>query len=103
MRSPGQPVLLAVRQRRPAARQPRTVHQVSQDEIRASLADGWRIHAIEPATTGITTYLGGIRTWLAANTDPTWGRIGHIKKTWSGETPGQNGCAARDSNPEPAD
>jgi hypothetical protein len=25
------------------------------------------------------------------------------KITWSGKTPGQDGCAARDSNPEPAD
>jgi putative transposase len=25
------------------------------------------------------------------------------KKTWSGETPGRYRCAARDSNPEPAD
>jgi hypothetical protein len=25
------------------------------------------------------------------------------KMTWSDETPDQNGCAARDSNPEPAD
>jgi cyclopropane fatty-acyl-phospholipid synthase-like methyltransferase len=44
------------------------VHQVSQDQIRASLADGWRIDAIEPATIDITTYSGGIPAWLAALT-----------------------------------
>jgi anti-sigma regulatory factor (Ser/Thr protein kinase) len=31
------------------------------------------------------------------------GQTGRMKMTWSSETPGQNGCAARDSNPEPAD
>ncbi len=44
------------------------VHRVSQDEIKASFADGWRIDAIEPATIDITTGPGGIRAWLAALT-----------------------------------
>jgi hypothetical protein len=37
------------------------------------------------------------RTW-----SPAWDNRTH-KKTWSNGTPGQNGCAARDSTPEPAD
>src|SRR6266536_347144 len=33
----------------------------------------------------------------------TWGQTRHTKMTWRDKTPGQYGCAARDSNPEPAD
>jgi DNA replication protein DnaC len=38
-----------------------------------------------------------------ANTEQTCGQNRHVKMTWGRKTPGQNGCAARDLNPEPAD
>jgi cyclopropane fatty-acyl-phospholipid synthase-like methyltransferase len=44
------------------------VHRMSQGEIEASFADGWRIDSIQPATIEITTDPGGIRAWLAALT-----------------------------------
>lgn len=48
---------------------PAGVHEVRQDVIKASFADGWRVDAIEPATIDITTGPpGGIRAWLAALT-----------------------------------
>jgi hypothetical protein len=39
----------------------------------------------------------------ASNHGATKWTNGHQKMTWSNKTPGQDGCAARDSNPEPAD
>ena len=38
-----------------------------------------------------------------ASTPGKPGQTGRIKMTWSDETPGHHGCAARDFNPEPAD
>jgi SAM-dependent methyltransferase len=39
--------------------------RVSQDEIRASFADGWRVEKIEAATFEITLDPGGALSWLA--------------------------------------
>jgi len=44
------------------------VHRVTQDEIRAVFADGWRIDSIAPATIDITTDPDGIRAWQSAFT-----------------------------------
>jgi SAM-dependent methyltransferase len=44
------------------------VRKLTQDEIRAAFADGWRIDSIEPSTIDITTDPDGIRAWLAALT-----------------------------------
>jgi hypothetical protein len=53
----------------PIRRVARPEHEVRQDVIKASFADGWRVDAIEPATIDITTGPpGGIRAWLAALT-----------------------------------
>lgn len=43
-------------------------HRVSQDEIKAAFADGWRLDFIEPATIDITTDPDGVRAWLVAVT-----------------------------------
>jgi cyclopropane fatty-acyl-phospholipid synthase-like methyltransferase len=43
-------------------------HRITQAEIRAAFADGWRIDSIEPATIEITTDPAGVRAWLAALT-----------------------------------
>ncbi len=40
--------------------------RVSQDEIRTSFADGWRVESIEPATMDITIRPEGAAAWLAA-------------------------------------
>ena len=42
--------------------------RVSQDEIRASFADGWRVEKIEAATFEITLDPGGALSWLATIT-----------------------------------
>src|SRR6266568_3429515 len=39
------------------------VHKVTQDEIKASFAEGWRVDSIEPATIDIATDPYGIRAW----------------------------------------
>jgi cyclopropane fatty-acyl-phospholipid synthase-like methyltransferase len=44
------------------------VHRVTQDEIKATFTDGWRIDSIEPSTIDITTDPDGIRAWLVALT-----------------------------------
>ena len=44
------------------------VRKVTQDEIKASFADGWRVDSIEPATIDITTDPDGVRAWLTALT-----------------------------------
>ena len=44
------------------------VHKVTQDEIKASFAEGWRVDSIEPATIDIATDPYGIRAWLVALT-----------------------------------
>ena len=44
------------------------VRKVTQEEIRASFADGWRVDSIEPATIDITTDPDGVRAWLTAHT-----------------------------------
>src|SRR5258708_30911469 len=43
-------------------------HQVSQDQIRTTFADGWHIDTIEPAAIDITTDPGDVQAWLAALT-----------------------------------
>jgi SAM-dependent methyltransferase len=42
------------------------VHRVTQDEIRATFTDGWRVDSIEASTIDITTDPDGIRAWLVA-------------------------------------
>ena len=42
--------------------------RVTQEEIRVSFADGWRVDSIEPATIDITTDPEGVRAWLTALT-----------------------------------
>jgi cyclopropane fatty-acyl-phospholipid synthase-like methyltransferase len=44
------------------------VRKVTQAEITATFADGWRIDSVEAATIDITTDPAGIRAWLAALT-----------------------------------
>lgn len=44
------------------------VRKMTQDEIKASLAEGWRVDSIEPSTIDITTDPDGIRAWLVALT-----------------------------------
>jgi len=44
------------------------MHRVTQDEIRAAFADGWRIDSLDHATIDITTDPDGIRAWLVALT-----------------------------------
>jgi len=39
--------------------------RVSQDEIRASFAGGWRVESIEPATMDVTFDPAGVLAWLA--------------------------------------
>jgi len=43
-------------------------HRVTQDEIRASFANGWQVDSIEPATIDITIDPDGVRAWLTALT-----------------------------------
>jgi SAM-dependent methyltransferase len=42
--------------------------RVSQDEIRATFAGGWRVEAIEPATLENNKYVDGVPAWLATIT-----------------------------------
>jgi len=42
--------------------------RVSQDELRATFADGWRIDSIEPATLDNNRHLDGVPAWLATIT-----------------------------------
>ncbi|OAA23250.1 methyltransferase family protein [Frankia sp. EI5c] len=42
--------------------------RVSEAEIRASFADGWRVDAVEPATLEVTIFTEGIPSWLASIT-----------------------------------
>ncbi len=49
-------------------RQPGTLgpRRVTQEEIRASFADGWQIESIEAATIDVTTNPAGAQAWLSA-------------------------------------
>ncbi|GHH30965.1 methyltransferase domain-containing protein [Streptomyces rubradiris] len=42
--------------------------RVSQDEIRATFADGWRVDSIEPAMLENNKYVDGVLAWLASIT-----------------------------------
>ncbi|MGI8775830.1 MAG: hypothetical protein ACR2LJ_00225 [Acidimicrobiales bacterium] len=44
------------------------VHGVTEDEITAAFARGWRVDSIEAATIEILTDSEGIRAWLVAAT-----------------------------------
>jgi cyclopropane fatty-acyl-phospholipid synthase-like methyltransferase len=55
--------LLCFSDRQPGTSGPR---RVSQDEIRTSFADGWRVESIEAATIDITTSPTAALAWLAA-------------------------------------
>lgn len=61
----GRYFLLCFSDRMPGTIGPR---RVTQDEIRTSFADGWRIESIEPATIDIIVRTGGALAWLAAIT-----------------------------------
>ncbi|GIG59279.1 hypothetical protein Lfu02_36510 [Longispora fulva] len=57
--------LLCFSDRQPPGNGPR---RVSQDEIRASFADGWRVDAIEASTLDNNNNPGGVLAWLATIT-----------------------------------
>jgi SAM-dependent methyltransferase len=57
--------LLCFSDRHPPGIGPR---RVSQDEIRATFAGGWRVDAIEPATLENNKYADGVPAWLATIT-----------------------------------
>ncbi|MFX0579404.1 class I SAM-dependent methyltransferase [Nocardia nepalensis] len=57
--------LLSFSDRHPPGIGPR---RVSQDEIRDTFANGWRIDSIEPATLANTRYADGVPAWLATIT-----------------------------------
>lgn len=61
----GRYFMLCFSDRQPPGFGPR---RVSQDEIRASFADGWRVDAIEPATLEVNIDPAGVRAWLSAIT-----------------------------------
>jgi hypothetical protein len=42
--------------------------RITEDEIRASFADGWRIDALERSSIEITLDPGGAQAWLVAAT-----------------------------------
>jgi SAM-dependent methyltransferase len=57
--------LLCFSDRQPGEFGPR---RVSQDELRASFADGWRVDAVEPATIATRSDPGSVLGWLASMT-----------------------------------
>jgi SAM-dependent methyltransferase len=61
----GRYLMLCFSDRQPGALGPR---RVTQDEIRASFADGWRIDAIEPAALDITIVPGAVQSWRVSAT-----------------------------------
>jgi SAM-dependent methyltransferase len=54
--------LLCFSDRQPPGNGPR---RVSQNEIRAGFADGWRVDAVEPATLDNNNHADGVLAWLA--------------------------------------
>jgi SAM-dependent methyltransferase len=65
VRPGGRYLMLCFSDRQPGVWGPR---RVTQDEIRASFADGWRVDSIEPARFDVTIDPGGALAWLAAIT-----------------------------------
>lgn len=63
----GRYLMLCCSDRQSAEGWPR-MHRVTQDEIRAAFADGWRIDSLDQAAIDITTDPEGIRAWLVALT-----------------------------------
>jgi cyclopropane fatty-acyl-phospholipid synthase-like methyltransferase len=61
----GRYFLLCFSERQPGLCGPR---RVTQDEIRAAFADGWRVDAIEPATMDNAVQRDAVRCWLASLT-----------------------------------
>ena len=61
----GRYFMLCFSDRQPPGYGPR---RVSQDEIKASFADGWRVDAIDAATLEVNIDPAGVRAWLAAIT-----------------------------------
>jgi SAM-dependent methyltransferase len=57
--------MLCFSDRQPAGNGPR---RVSQDDIRASFADGWQVDAIEPATIDNNNHPDGVMAWRATIT-----------------------------------
>jgi SAM-dependent methyltransferase len=61
----GRYFLLCFSDRQPGVFGPR---RITQDEIRAAFADGWRVDSIEPALIDSAVQRGAARAWLAAIT-----------------------------------
>jgi SAM-dependent methyltransferase len=61
----GRYFLLCFSDREPGLFGPR---RISQDEIRSTFTDGWRVDSIEPATMDTLVRPGGARCWLASIT-----------------------------------
>ena len=72
IRPGGRYYMICFSERQPGDWGPR---RVTQDEIRAAFADGWRVDSIEPATFDVTIDPNGARAWLASIT-PTPGARG---------------------------
>jgi SAM-dependent methyltransferase len=65
VRPGGRYFMLCFSDRQPGALGPR---RVTQDEIRSSFSDGWRVEAIEPATIETLGPAGSVQAWLATLT-----------------------------------
>ena len=65
VRPGGRYLMACFSERQPGLWGPR---RVTQDEIRASFADGWRVDAIEPARFDVTFDPNGAHAWLASIT-----------------------------------
>jgi SAM-dependent methyltransferase len=61
VRPAGHVFLLCFSDRQPGDWGPR---RITQDELRASFADGWRVESIEPAEMSVTIMAEGIQAWL---------------------------------------
>jgi hypothetical protein len=61
----GRYFLLCFSDRQPGRLGPR---RITQDEIRATFTDGWRVDSIEPAMIDTAFQRGAIHAWLAAMT-----------------------------------
>jgi len=81
-------------------------HRIHREQILGGLTHEYYVAALTAHTAPRIAFpspTGLLGPCARANMEQTWGQTGHIKMTWGDKTPGQNGCAARDLNPEPAD
>jgi len=65
VRPGGRYFLLCFSDRQPGVFGPR---RITQDEIRAAFADGWRVDSIEPVMMDSAVQRGAVHAWLAAIT-----------------------------------